>query len=201
MRKSNCCTLAAAVLLLCLATPAGAQSRDSLRRVPLNAATTIDGVLCAAGKNTTILYRSGRLESCPLAADADFFGHALPAGTFVTLTEAGQPRHAWLSRDTRLQGHLCKGTGRGGWSVAFYPSGRLSLCFLALEETIDGVPCRKGSFLGEISGGVSVEFYESGRLRACGAARDVTLGDRTYRPRQRVLLDPDGKPQAPPIRK
>lgn len=192
---------ATVLLLLSLPTPTGAQAGDSLRRVPLTAATNIDGVLCAAGKNTTILYRSGRLESCPLANDADFYGHTLPAGSFVTLTEAGQPRHVWLSRDARIQGHLCKGTGRGGWSVALYPSGRLSLCFLALEETIDGVPCRKGSFWGEIRGGVSVEFYESGKLRACGAARDFTLGNRTYRSRQRVLLDPDGKPQPLPIRK
>jgi hypothetical protein len=155
----------------------------------------IDGILCApTEKATTFLYQSGHLESCPLATDADFFGHQLPKGSWVTLTELGRPRHVWLSRDTRLQGHMCKGTGRGGWSTAFHPGGQLELCFLSTEEVIGGVPCRKGNFWGEITGGVSVVFYESGQLRECGAARSFTLAGRKYRSRERVVLDVNGKP-------
>src|SRR5687768_955857 len=94
------------VTMFCVAGTISAQDPGTLRRIRLEAPTTIDGILCApTEKATTFLYRSGRLESCPLAADADFFGHRLPKGSWVTLTELGRPRHVWLSRDTRLQGH------------------------------------------------------------------------------------------------
>ncbi|MEX2282266.1 MAG: hypothetical protein WEE89_07265 [Gemmatimonadota bacterium] len=186
--------------MLCVAGTGSAQDSGTLRRIQLEVPTTIDGILCAPTKKpTTFLYASGGLESCALASDADFFGHNLPAGSWVTLTELGRPRHVWLSRDTWLQGHRCKGTGRGGWSTAFYPSGRLELCFLATEEVIAGVPCRKGNFWGEITGGVSVIFYESGQLRECGAARGFTLTGRRYRSHERVMLDVDGKPRMEPV--
>jgi hypothetical protein len=177
----------------------GAQERRNLRRVKLQTPTLIDGVLCdATGRSSAAFYESGRLESCPLYQADTLVGHQLKAGTWVYFDANGRLSRAWLSSDTELQGQICRGTGQGGWSVDFYPSGKLELCYLAHPAVIDGVPCRKASFWGEITGGVQVTFYESGRLRSCRAARDFTLQGRKYSRGERVELTPDGQPHRLP---
>jgi hypothetical protein len=57
--------------------------------------------------------------------------------------------------------------------VAFYPSGKLKLCFLVQNQTVQGIPCAHGGFWATLTGDdPGVSFDESGKLRACKLARD-----------------------------
>jgi hypothetical protein len=86
----------------------------------------------------------------------------------------------WLPHDTVLQGLPCKGTGYKGWSVRFLAGGALASCFLTREHTIDGVPCRAGAFLTELTGSTQVTLHPSGRLRSCRLSRDVVIDEVPY---------------------
>jgi hypothetical protein len=155
----------------------------------------VGAFLCAPGRGNAELrvFADGSVEQCLLAESTDFFGHALMPGTVVNIRADGTPKGAWLPRDQPLDGHVCRGTGAGGWSVDFHPSGRLRGCFLADEEVIQGVPCRKGTFWTEVTGGAYVGFHENGRLERCAAARDVVVGGYAFRARREVRLDADGR--------
>jgi hypothetical protein len=180
--------------LLGLAFDAACQSAPALRQVKLKEATVIEGIPCAATRRTVGIYQSGRLESCALDEPATVGRYALEPGTWVFLGPAGELRSVWLARDARIDGHLCRGTGYGGWSVTFHPSGALKLCYLAEPAVLLGVPCRKGTFWGEIRGGTAVWFHENGGLASCSVSESLSLGDRTYRARERVRLSSDGSP-------
>ena len=78
---------------------------------------------------------------------------------------------AWLPRDVLLQGIPCKGTGYKGWAMRYHPGGRLALCYLSRETTIDGVRCRAGAFLTELSGSTQVTLHPNGRLVRCRPRR------------------------------
>ena len=189
---------------LCLSvTLVSAVSAQTPRRVRMKLArdTVASGIHCGASQRIpAAFYEAGGLASCPLASDTVLFGHELPAGTWVSLTPAGQPASAWLPRDTKLQGSLCRGTGHGGWAVVFYTTGALRTCFLARDEVVQGVPCLKGSFWNEIVGGVYVTFYANGRLQTCAVSRHFTLGDMSYQKRARIWLDETGHPVVAPHR-
>jgi hypothetical protein len=160
---------------------------DLLTRRVLKAPEVISGVMCGETRGASAaFYPSGALESCPLARDTALGWHRLSAGTWIYLTEAGELRRAWLPRDTWLDGHVCRGTGYKGWSVEFHENGRLSVCFLARVEEIDGVPCEKGTFWKELRGSTMVRLSDAGVLRQCKAARDFTLDGIRYRKGQRV---------------
>jgi hypothetical protein len=184
------------------ATQAHAQEPLATVRVRLSADTLVDGIRCAhTGRAYAEFFvASGRLAECPLAHDDDVGGHSLPAGTWVILDAEGRLSRAWLSRDTRIGSMLCKGTGYKDWITEFHPDGALRMCFLAEPETIQGIPCRKGTFWGEVTGGVGVYFHEDGRLRSCGLARSVTIEGVRYRRWERIWLDPEGRPTTRPSR-
>jgi hypothetical protein len=196
--SSRCMLRESLIALSCAITlsfGANAQEAAPLRWLKLERDTIVDGIRCGpTGRAKATFFPSGKLQACPLASDTVLFDYEFSAGTWIYLTEAGVLSRAWLSRDTALQGHACRGTGYKGWSVEFYPSGGLKLCYLADQEVIQSVPCRRASFWGEISGGVQVSFHENGQLESCGAARDFTLDSITFRKHQRVWLDLDGHP-------
>jgi hypothetical protein len=187
--------LGSAVLAFSLAVPSLTLAQE-VAREQLERDTIVSGIHCQGTKRSAGFHPSGALESCALASDTEFFGHRFMAGTWVYLTELGELTSAWLIRDTELQGHICKGSGYGGWSVAFHRSGPLRICYLAQQQVIQGVPCRRGSLWGEIRGGVSVHFHETGALESCSAARRFTLDGVTFKNRQRVRLDRSGRPLA-----
>ena len=177
------------ITALAFASPAHAQE-PPLTKIQLRSVTVIDGVACApTGRASAWTFPSGTLESCPLAHDTIVGGHHIDAGTWLYFNENRLLLGAWFEQDTRLAGHVCKGTGYKGWSVRFHPSGSLQSCFLAGEETIQGVPCRKGSFWGELTGGVQVSFHDNGALESCSVARDSRIGTAVIHKRERVWLD------------
>ena len=78
--------------------------------------------------------------------------------------------------------------------AGFTPEGRLAYGFLADRETIDGVPCQRGTVWGEITGGVIVEFHPDGKLKSCRLAAPAQIGGRAFRKGERIWLDERGAP-------
>jgi hypothetical protein len=189
-------SLLVAVSCAGLTLPVGAapQNTAGVTYVKLTHDTIVDGIRCGpSGRWKSGFFPSGRLESCALAEDDAVQGHAFPAQTWVHLRESGELDSVWLPRDAAVQGHLCRGTGNRGWSVSFYPEGGLRTCYLATEAVVQSVPCRKGSFWGEIRGGVYTRFHRNGNLETCSAARPFALDGTSYRKRERVWLDTEGR--------
>jgi hypothetical protein len=175
-----------------------AQQTAASTYLKLTSDTVVDGIRCGStGRWKAGFFASGRLESCPLAAESAVGGHTLPAQTWIHLTETGRLTSIWLPRNAAVQGYVCRGSGNRGWSVSFHPAGGLRTCYLAQEAVLDGVPCRKGSFWGEIRGDVSITLHANGRLASCSAARTFTIDARSYRKRERVFLDAEGRPRDP----
>lgn len=161
------------VLLAAIPVAAPAQKQTGEHR-KLTAPTVIDGVSCdrTDGKHAEF-HPSGRLLGCPLAGDTVIAGHRFPAGTWIYLTDSAALSGAWLSSDTVLDGHLCRGKGYEKWRVSFHPGGHLASCYLAANATIEGIPCIRGTVWTEIRGGIKsvVSFHDNGRLRQCQASR------------------------------
>ena len=161
----------AAALALAAATPLPSQEPTG-RRIQLTRDTVIATVHCGpTGRAFAVLHPNGALDECPLAKDEVLDGVALPRGTWIRLRPDASLDGAWLPRDVLLQGIPCKGTGYKGWAVRFHPGGRLALCYLSRETTIDGVRCRAGSFLTELSGSTQVTLHPNGRLVRCRPRR------------------------------
>ena len=135
----------------------------------------------------------GRLAGCILSREHAFGPLLLPANTQIRrFYEEGTPKDVHLGQDTVLDGHRCLGRGPGEWMAGFHPNGRLAFCFLVDSETIDGVPCTRGSFWGDLTGGVIVRFHDNGRLATCRLAADVTLAGQVVKKGKRIALDPEG---------
>lgn len=191
--------LSLAVLTLAAAAPLRAQSDGT--RIRLRSDTVIAGVRCApTGRAYAVIHPNGALDECPLAIDTTIAGHALPAGTWLRLTEQRVLDGVWLPDDTQLQGLPCKGTGYKGWSVRFHPSGRLSLCYLSHEATIDGIRCRGAAFTTELTGSTQVNLHPNGRLQSCRLATAVTRDKVTFKRGARIWLTDDGRVQPPPAK-
>ena len=172
-----------------------APQQDTLTRRRLDAPQVVSGVSCdRTGRAYAEFYSDGSLNNCPLAADTIIRGHAFSRGTWVTLRRDGSLRSAWLSRDTRLGGHLCHGTGYKGFAVSFHDDDSLRSCYFARDTVIDGIPCIHGSFWTEIRGGTrsAVLFHPSGALAACQLSRNMTVSGRNIPKWSRVRRALDG---------
>ncbi len=170
------------------------QAQEVVRR-PIAEDVEIDGIPCArTTKADAEFFLSGRLAECPLSRDAVVASHAFPRGTWVILHEDGVLNGAWLPTNVTLSGHLCRGTGYRKWSVRFHANGALKLCFLPETAEIEGVPCRDGTFWGEIRGGgnTAVHFHPNGRLARCQAARAFTANGQRYAKWDVVVRDSVG---------
>jgi len=120
--------------------------------------------------------QQNQLRNCALEADVKFAGAVIPKNSIVFFTSDGVVKKTFLARDTAIAGHVCRGGG-DAWETGFYPSGRLRLCWLVKEETIDTIPCRRATILADVIGGrVGVWLHETGRLAHCEAATSFTVG-------------------------
>jgi hypothetical protein len=144
-------------------------------RKSLDKPTTIQGYPCARG--IAWFFPGGQLEKCTVTRDVPFGEITVPAGSYITLTEDGKPNFVQMPHDAPVLGMQCQG---GGWLgtgeasvVAFYPSGKLKVCYLARDQLVQGVPCDHGGFFATLSGpDPGVLFYESGKLRQCRLTAD-----------------------------
>jgi hypothetical protein len=207
MRRGNptaiACALAAAILLACVAVmvalsrsepPKSVERQRASSREMLDAPRVVDGVPCRGFADVDA---AGRLRSAILDREHAFGPVVLPMNTQFTLRPDGTVKDVHLGSDATFDGHTCLGRGPGEWMTGFHPNGRLAYCFLAGDQTIDGVPCRHGSFWGEITGGVVVRLHDNGRLESCRLAADLTLQGRTIAGGERIRLDPDGSVAGP----
>lgn len=178
-------------------------ARHDERRAPavrsesLKSPREIDGIPCARFAR----YASdGQVVNFVLAREHAFGRVMLPANTQVSLRRDRSVADVHLGKDATFDGHSCLGRGPTEWMTGFYPDGTLEYCFLSNDELIDGVPCRKGTFWGEITGGVIVQFHPNGRLASCRLSAAHTLDGRTIAKGERIHLDDQGRPIEGPSR-
>ncbi len=184
------CTLVQALVPTASFTAQSSQAA----RVRLVNDTVIAGVHCApTGRAYAVIHVNGSLDECPVANDTVIAGHALPRLTWLRLLDDRTLDGAWLPEDTELQGVQCKGSGYKGWSVRFYHTGQLSSCYPAIEQTIDGVPCRGAAFLTELTGPTQIALHADGRLRSCRLARSIERDGVKYKGGRRITLTPEGR--------
>ena len=55
--------------------------------------------------------------------------------------------------------------------MGFYPSGKLKECYLAGDQTVQGVPCLNGGIFGD-GLGLGAVFHENGKLKSCKLAKE-----------------------------
>ena len=202
MAKHIALLFAALGATLVVPVQSGAQE-PAVQRRQLTSPEIIDGVHCAAtGNFSAETFLDGNFRSCPVLNDTTIAGHRFLAGTWITVDSLRRVEHAWLSQNTTLAGHLCKGTGFKGYSTRFREDGSLRLCFLAEDTVIAGVPCVHGSFWTEIRGGRKTVLYAhpDGSLAGCQASRDFRLDGRDIHKWDRVVRDSAGMRSRSPAR-
>ncbi len=197
---ATACALAAAILLACVGVmlglsrakpPKTAEKQRTSAREVLDAPREVDGVPC---RGYVELDAAGRLKSGILEREHAFGPVVLPANTQFYLRPDGTVKDVHLGANSPYDSHACLGRGPGEWMTGFHPNGRLAYCFLVADETIDGVPCRHGSFWGEITGRVIVRFHDNGRLATCRLASDATIAGHHFEKGDRVTLGAEGEP-------
>ena len=159
-----------------LSSPASTARPETSRR-SVSESREIQGYPCAKGY--AWFYADDRLERCFLSRETQFGEAKVPAGSVVVLLPDGRPNFVMLAHDSFIGSYKCRGGGplgpTEGDSTAFYPSGKLKQCWLADDETVQGVPCKDaGGFLTAIfhPSGFPTDFYETGRLRRCTLSKD-----------------------------
>lgn len=155
----------------------------------------IEGIPCSRFARYS---SDGKLVNFVLAREHTFGTVTLPADTQVSLRPDRSVADVHLGRDATFDGHTCLGRGPTEWMTGFHPDGGLAYCFLAKDETIDGVPCRRGSFWGEVTGGVIVQFHPGGRLSSCRLSAAHTVDGKAFAKGARIHLDDRGRPVAGP---
>ena len=172
-----------AVLAVVVATGCGvtqtAQSRPVTHRTKLHQNTVIQGYSCAKGY--TWFYADGKLNECFVSQETQYGEALIPRGSVIYLKPDGRPDFAMLEHDSEVAGVRCSG---GNWLLGpsegamtvFYPSGKLEQCWLAGDQSVQGVPCMTAGFIGLFGDGArrdgGAKFYESGKLESCTLAKD-----------------------------
>jgi antitoxin component YwqK of YwqJK toxin-antitoxin module len=139
----------------------------------------IQGYSCAKGY--TWFYADGKLNECFVSQETQYGEALIPRGSVIYLKPDGRPDFAMLEHDSEVAGVRCSG---GNWLLGpsegamtvFYPSGKLEQCWLAGDQSVQGVPCMTAGFIGLFGDGArrdgGAKFYESGKLESCTLAKD-----------------------------
>ena len=156
-----------------------AHPRPVTHRTKLKQATVIQGYPC--DKGYTWFYADGKLESCAVSKEFMFGEAKLPVGSILALEWTGAPKYAMMEHNSEVAGVKCSG---GNWLLGpsegavtvLYPSGKLEQCWLAGDQSVQGVPCMTAGFIGLFGDGArrdgGAKFYESGKLESCTLAKD-----------------------------
>lgn len=156
-----------------------AQSGIAAQRTKLNQATEIQGYACA--KDYAWFYSDGKLKRCTTSREIAVGVAQVQRGSIIELLPDGRPSYVMMLHDAAVGEVECSG---GNWllgpsegaMVALYPSGKLKQCWLAKDQTVQGVPCIRGGVLGLFGDGArsdgGVKFYESGKLESCTLGKD-----------------------------
>jgi hypothetical protein len=189
MMTSHVMVCALACLVLCGSVSADDCAKKTTVR-KLKEPTEIGGILY---KRYAYFFDTGESKGGILAREDTVSGHVIPEGTIVYLDREGWMHMCMMSKDTELQGHLCRGHGHG-WQTTFHKNGQLKTIWLAREEVVQGVPCVKAHFLREGFIGPSViSFHENGVLKSARLAKDITIQGHDFEKNDRVQFDSEGK--------
>lgn len=184
---------AAAVFAVLLIVGSGAHARRNRgHQVGLTPGETtlVQNVPCRGSIET---FANGKLKSCVLAKEDTLLGQLFPAGTVVNFTRDGVFDWCFLQQDQVIQGHLCRGEAHG-FMTCFHPNGRLKLAWLGRDEMIQGIPCSKFTWLGDVLGGASgVSFHPNGRLKHAKLYREAVVEGRPYQKGTHMYFDENGK--------
>jgi len=152
--------------------------------------TTIQGFPCAKGE--TWFYPDGSLNQCRLSRPAVLGDVRVPGGSVVEFWPNGEAHFLLLQRPMVLGGYRVRGGTRRGLSLgattSFYNTGELRSFYLVSNESVQGVPCRGGSWntITDPTGGDNfVEFYQDGKLESCKLSHDFSgfrAGERIAMP-------------------
>jgi hypothetical protein len=181
-----------ALLTLWLALPAPAPQSDGLTKTTITIDQTIEDVPCGPG----VVWRfqnTGRLHRCTLGHDAVVRGAALPGGSVVAFTAEGLHQFVFLSRAATIDGVSCRGGG-DGFMTTLHPSGKLKLCWLVDNTTIQGVPCASFTVWSDVvkRDNSGVIFHENGQLAECRLFEAVKLDGQSFQKNDRIRLDVTG---------
>lgn len=186
----------AAVIAALAPAAYGQLHRDHTTSITIVESTDIQGYPCAKG--TVSFYDEGRLRACKVARDTPFGEAVVPAGSGIHLLLNGSPSFVFLQRNTVIGGYTCRGRDTD-YMTTFYPNGKLKICWLASDQVIQGVPCRKASLFVDVFGvGEGTRFYDTGHLKSCRLASEFAIEEKHFNKGERVFLDLDGKLAAGP---
>lgn len=148
---------------------------QSIEHKKLDQPTVVQGFPCDQGEAS--FYSDGHLQRCAISRDLLFGEAYIPAKSIIVLRPDGTPLRALLLRATEINGVHCAGAGLlgpgEGSTTDFYPSGKVKLCFLDGDQTVQGVPCARGGFWkATLNHELPVEFAEDGKLKSCGLSAD-----------------------------
>lgn len=156
----------------------------SFRKGRLSAPTRVDSMPC---KRWVHRYDTGVLRGAQLAETARVAGHDLPGGSFLWFDEDGRLESAWLSEDTVIDGHACKG-GAGKVATGFYPNGAVRAYFLRTDREVDGYLCDASAFH-------PVRLHPDGTLASCRLAAPATIDGVRFERGVVLTIDPEGVPR------
>lgn len=142
-------------------------------------------------------YETGARRSATLGGDTTLFGNALPSGATVYLHRDGSLARCFLSRPTKLQGHLCKGGRFAEWATSFHRDGTLRVLWLEADEVIQGVPCKSATRGAEMVAGQdhsAVEFHANGKLARAKVSTAVEVHGIVFQPGEIAMFDVGGHP-------
>lgn len=152
--------------------------------------TEFRGRWCDVGD--TRFDRDWNLVACHLARDFTVGELTAPAGAWVHFYPEGQPQSMELPDDMVFQGLLLK-NGKKDWRQHFYKDGKLSKCYLARDEEIQGMPCIKASIRGTLGGRTFVRFHEDGKLESCKLAGGISVEGHEFKKGDRIAFDREGE--------
>lgn len=189
--------MAAATVFALLLIVGSGEEHDMGRtaKLPEGEVIEVQGVSCSGRIE---YYENGNLKHCSLGREDTLSGQPLAAGTGVHFTEEGVFKWCFLQENTEIQGYLCRGEGHG-FMTGFHPNGQIRIAWLAEDQVIQGVPCRKFQFLTAALGWVegdkngSTVFHENGLLRYCELSENFTIGGQSFRKGDVLRFDQDGK--------
>lgn len=171
------------VLLLCalfaLTVTVCSASEPNAVRNKISHDSTIQGFPCARG--AAWFYPDGSLNQCTLSRPAAIGDLRVPRGSVVEFWPSGTAHllmlpHAGLLAGYRVRGGTRFGLSRGA-TTAFYRSGELRSFYLVGNQTIQGVPCRGGSWntLTDPTGSeTEVELYPDGKIQSCKLSQNFS---------------------------
>jgi hypothetical protein len=138
--------------------------------------TTVQGHPCARGD--AWFYPNGALNQCRISRPINLGDLRIPRGSVIELWPSGAAHYVTLSRQTVLAGYRVRGAshlGLRGSTTTFYRNGELHSIYLVKDQTIQGVPCRGGSWntFTDPSGNANlVDFTPDGKLQSCKLTRN-----------------------------